>query len=66
MDGDHCTVDGTEVLDRVVIIPSRLFNTRAECSRETDVRLRSCHLAGAGCGPEFPGMPPVVLDIVFI
>ena len=34
MDGDHCTVDGTEVLDRVVVIPSRLFNTRAECSRD--------------------------------
>ena len=39
MDGDHCTVDGVEVLDRAVVIPSRLFDWRAECSRETDIRL---------------------------
>ena len=26
MDGDHCTVDGVEVLDRAVVIPSRLFD----------------------------------------
>ena len=25
MDGDHCTVDGVEVLDGVVVVPSRLF-----------------------------------------
>ena len=30
MDGDHCTVDGVEVLDRAVIIPSRLFDWRVE------------------------------------
>ena len=26
MDGDHCTVDSVEVLDRAVVIPSRLFD----------------------------------------
>ena len=26
MDGDHCTVDGVEVLDGAVVIPSRLFD----------------------------------------
>lgn len=26
MDGDHCTVDGTEVLDGAVVIPSRLLD----------------------------------------
>ena len=26
MDGDHCTVDGAEVLDGTVVIPSRLFD----------------------------------------
>ena len=26
MDGDHCTVDGAEVLDGTVVVPSRLFD----------------------------------------
>ena len=26
MDADHCTVDGVEVLDGAVVVPSRLFN----------------------------------------
>ena len=26
MDGDYCTADGMEVLDRVLVIPSRLFD----------------------------------------
>ena len=39
MDGDHHTVDTVEVLDRAIVIPSRLFDWRAECSRETDSQL---------------------------
>ena len=38
----------------------------AACSRKADTRLGFRHLGGAGCGPEFPDVLPVVLGIVSI